>query len=87
MLQAQQLAIAWLQCHPKTPNTAAPEAAPPTEQVPEGSSNNGSVAGLAIAKMLGDLSERIESGSWKFVQRPFPEKAAPEPISKKYRTP
>uniref|UniRef100_A0A1S4C463 Uncharacterized protein n=1 Tax=Nicotiana tabacum TaxID=4097 RepID=A0A1S4C463_TOBAC len=38
---AQQLAIAQLQSHPRTPSTAALETAPPAEQVPERSSNNG----------------------------------------------
>ncbi|XP_070029660.1 uncharacterized protein [Nicotiana sylvestris] len=59
---AQQLAIAQLQSHPKTPNTAAPETAPRAEQVPERSSNKGSVADPAIVKMLEDLTKRIESG-------------------------
>jgi len=65
MLQAQQLAIAQLQSHQKTPSTAAPEMAPRAEQVPERSSNNGSAADPAIMKMLEDLTKRIESGEKK----------------------
>ncbi|XP_070022254.1 uncharacterized protein [Nicotiana sylvestris] len=47
---------------PETPSTVAPETAPPTEWVPERSSNDGSVADPAIMKMPEDLTKRIESG-------------------------
>ncbi|XP_070010271.1 uncharacterized protein [Nicotiana sylvestris] len=58
---AQQLAIAQLQSHPRTPSTAAPEIAPPVKRVLERSSNNGSVADPAIVKILEDLTKRIKS--------------------------
>ncbi|XP_019246579.1 PREDICTED: uncharacterized protein LOC109226242 [Nicotiana attenuata] len=41
MLQAQQVAIAELQSHHKTPSIVAPETAPRVEQTPERPSNNG----------------------------------------------
>lgn len=62
MWQAQQLAIAQLQSHQKTPSTVAPGTTPRAEQVPERSSNNGSIADPAIVKMLEDLTKRTQSG-------------------------
>ncbi|XP_070011731.1 uncharacterized protein [Nicotiana sylvestris] len=63
MLQAQQLAIAQLQSHPKTPSTVAPKTIPPVEQVSERASNNNrSIADPAIVKTLEDLTKSIESG-------------------------
>nr|XP_009794001.1 PREDICTED: proteasomal ubiquitin receptor ADRM1-B-like [Nicotiana sylvestris]XP_016508798.1 PREDICTED: proteasomal ubiquitin receptor ADRM1-B-like [Nicotiana tabacum] len=73
--------------HPKTPSIVAPEIAPRTERVPERSSNNGSITDPTIAKMLGDLSKRIESSSWRFMQQLSPEEAVPEPVSRKFGTP
>lgn len=54
------MAIAQLEIHPKTPCTIALQIAPP-KQIPERSSNNGSVAGPAIVKIFEDLAKRIES--------------------------
>ncbi|XP_070024856.1 uncharacterized protein [Nicotiana sylvestris] len=61
-VSAKELVIAQLQSHPKTPSTGAPETTPLAEQVPERSSNYGSVADPAIVKMLEDLTKWIESG-------------------------
>nr|XP_009778826.1 PREDICTED: uncharacterized protein LOC104228120 [Nicotiana sylvestris] len=67
--KAQQLTIAQMQSHPKTPSTVAPGTAPPTEQIPKKSSNNGSTADPTIVKMLEDLTKRSQNRTKRGISR------------------